>query len=228
MDNYLNNLPPELIIHIFTFIPYRADICSVSKEFYDLSILCSASLSKYPSLYHQPLSIQLTKKLANDIIISGDCHLFTRLFGKKYLNLKSACQSGNLSIINLMIEHGANNWNYGLYGACQSGNLSVINLMIEHGANNWNYGLYYACHGGNLLIINLMIEHGANDWNNGLYGACLGGNLSIINLMIEHGANNWNIGLYGACRVGNLLIINLMIEHGATRCNNCRKPISEH
>ncbi len=33
-----------------------------------------------------------------------------------------------------MIEKGANNWNWGLYGACKGGNESIIKLMIEKGA----------------------------------------------------------------------------------------------
>ena len=33
-----------------------------------------------------------------------------------------------------MIEKGANDWNYGLWGACMGGNMKIIKLMIEKGA----------------------------------------------------------------------------------------------
>ena len=197
-ETTIDSLPPELLRYIFTFVTNRAAICSVNSKFNTYAVLCSKMLSKYPELYEQkPI---LTKKLANDIILSGDHHLFIRLFGKKYLNLELACQGGSLELTRLMIDHGANNWNYSLYGACYGGSLELTRLMIDHGANNWNYGLY---------------------------GACRGGNLELAQLMIDNGATDWNWGLRGACHSGSLELARLMIDHGATQCS-CGKPISEH
>jgi len=42
-----------------------------------------------------------------------------------------ACKNGNIEIINLMIEKGAANWNWGLSGACKGDNIEIVNLMIE-------------------------------------------------------------------------------------------------
>jgi hypothetical protein len=120
----------------------------------------------------------------------------------------------------------------------RSTHLEIVKLMIEKGANDWNWGLRNACYDGHLEIVNLMIEKGANDWNRGLINACQGGHLEIVNLMIEageasvsganKGANNWNTGLYYACQIGHLEIVNLMIKKGATRCENCDNCMTTH
>ncbi|ORX83690.1 hypothetical protein BCR32DRAFT_192423, partial [Anaeromyces robustus] len=51
-----------------------------------------------------------------------------------------ACQSGNITIIKYLIEHGANvnketNDFTPLIAACQNGNNTIIKYLIEHGAN---------------------------------------------------------------------------------------------
>ncbi len=48
----------------------------------------------------------------------------------------------------------------------------LVELMLQKGANNWNFGLYGACRGGHKELAELMIQKGANDWNRGLSGAC--------------------------------------------------------
>jgi ankyrin repeat protein len=45
---------------------------------------------------------------------------------------------GHIDIVKMMIDKGANDWNWGLRGACRSGHIEIIKLMIDKGANNWN------------------------------------------------------------------------------------------
>ena len=157
--------------------------------------------------------------------------------------LMKACQSGNIDLVNYMIEKGAYNWNNGLYGACQGGNIDLVNYMIEKiekeadnfhdesiinrfenglvragilGVCNFNDGLHGACRGGNIDLVNLMIEKGADDWDWGLSGACIGGNIDLVNLMIEKGADDWNLGLSAAWRGGHHELVDLMTDKGAT------------
>ena len=47
------------------------------------------------------------------------------------LEFLNACYRGNIDLVNLMIEKGANRWNYGLYGACRGGHIDIVNLMIK-------------------------------------------------------------------------------------------------
>jgi len=107
-------------------------------------------------------------------------------------------------------------WNYGLVKACECGNIDLVNLMIEKGADDWDMGLIGACRGGNSELANYMIEKGAGYWNGGLEGACYGGNRELVDLMIEKGAGYWNGGLIGACEGGKRELAELMIEKGAT------------
>lgn len=72
-----------------------------------------------------------------------------------------ACNGGNTNIVQLMIERGANNWDYALSGACEYGHMDIVEHMIEKGATDWNWGLFYSCKGGHMAIVRLMIEKGA-------------------------------------------------------------------
>ena len=64
----------------------------------------------------------------------------------------------------------------------------LAELMIQHGANDWDAGLHGACFGGHRDLADLMIQNGANDWNGGLWRACCGGHRDLAELMIQHGA----------------------------------------
>ncbi len=141
---------------------------------------------------------------------------------------RGACFGGQLSIVELMIDRGSNDWNDGLDWACYGGHLTTVELMIARGANNWNTGFARACRGGHLAIIEMMIARGANNWNWGLFSACLGGHLEIVELMIARGADGWNTGLARACRGGNRAIVKLMISRGATSCSNCKLDVQSH
>jgi hypothetical protein len=76
-----------------------------------------------------------------------------------------ACKKRDIIRINLIIEAGVREWNYGLLGACQGGHLDLINLMISKGANRWNWGLEAACYGGQFEIVKLMISKGADNFH---------------------------------------------------------------
>ena len=68
-----------------------------------------------------------------------------------------ACASRNHAtrrlIIDLLIEHGASNWDYGLDGACVRGSMSLVKLMLAAGAKNiddayetaYKHGHYKIC-----------------------------------------------------------------------------------
>lgn len=161
--------------------------------------------------------------------------------------LYGACYGGHIELINLLIEHGANNWDYGLMGACEGGRYDVIFMMTARGASNFNMALDGACASGNIDVINIIltsnrvdinyalrgacmsnkkhvvelaIQRGANDWNIGMITSCQYGHLDLVKLMISLGATEWNKGLYSACMYGYLDIIYLMIEMGANNFND--------
>lgn len=73
-----------------------------------------------------------------------------------------ACVGGHRELVDLLIEQGADYWNFGLYGACRGGHRGIVELMIEKGAYTWNFGLAGACFGGNYECSKKMIEQGAD------------------------------------------------------------------
>ena len=60
-------------------------------------------------------------------------------------------------------SNGVMDWNRGLCRACEGGNMEIVKLMIEKGANAWDRGLIWACDRGHMEIVKLMIEKGATD-----------------------------------------------------------------
>ena len=131
--------------------------------------------------------------------------------------LYTACERGNLQVVNALIEGGADlnmttsdtNGFTPLYVSAEEGHFEVVALLLAANANpdvasSDSYGftpLYIACERGNVQVVNALIEGGAN-LNMGtqddfqftpLYTACERGNLQVVSLLIEGGAD-LNIG----------------------------------
>lgn len=132
-----------------------------------------------------------------------------------------ACRNGRLDTVNLLIECGANFWNYGLTSAAHS-NINIVKIMIEHGADNWTDGLISACISGQVEIAKLLISKGA-DPKIGMAFICSSGSsdnhTEICKLLIEAGANVENNLIY-ACHCGNLNIAKCIVDCGATNLND--------
>lgn len=104
-----------------------------------------------------------------------------------------ACSGGSIDIIRLCLEKAGSNkvdMAKGLNVACGRGHLTIVNLLVDAGAKNYNVGMLNACLNGHIKIVKRMIELGANTFDMGLTEACKGGYLNIANLMIKHGAKN--------------------------------------
>lgn len=56
--------------------------------------------------------------------------------------------------------------NNGLFNACVNNNIQMIDVLIFHGANNWNIGLSGACKNGNYELMMCMIKMGATTCSN--------------------------------------------------------------
>ncbi len=77
---------------------------------------------------------------------------------------------------------------YDFENACEAGDISKVEEILEQGFTDVNIGLSPACAEGHRGIINMLISHGANDWNEGLCGAACGGHLDLVDFMINSGA----------------------------------------
>ncbi len=112
--------------------------------------------------------------------------------------------------------------NNGLAGACQGGQKKIIELMIEHGANDWTRGMTSACFLGNKEIINLMLEKGNKlyDVNCVLLSACYYGQLDVAKIMVKQGGNNFDGGLANCCARKDKDLVLYMLVCGAD-IKNC-------
>lgn len=142
--------------------------------------------------------------------------------------LRGACGGGQEEIINLMIEKGATDWDWGLSAVCYKGpknHEKIVEMMIAKGAMNLQFSFRSACAGGNKKIAELMIEKGAiiteAVLSNSFGDACKFERTEIIDWLIEKGATSWEIGLCGACTGGHKEIAEMMIEKGANNFNEC-------
>ena len=121
-----------------------------------------------------------------------------------------------------------------LMKAAEYGNLEVVKLLIEKGADMHQHTssgrslMYYAALGGNMSIVKFIISKNADcvryitrSRHTILHAAVEGGNIDIVKLLIKKGAdvnakNKWNTTiLHTASMVGHVDIIKLLIENGA-------------
>ena len=156
--------------------------------------------------------------------------------------LSKACHDGDESLVQLLLEHGADVDAEGRNGtalqvAAESwhGTEQIVSLLLEKHANanaqgSFGYGtaLQAAAYRGNEEIVRLLLSKGADvDALCGKYGTALqaasrGGNAMIVKLLLDEGtAVNTPGGEYGTAlqaasyRHGNDYIVNLLLEKGA-------------
>lgn len=119
-----------------------------------------------------------------------------------------------------------------LYAALEKGNLDVVRILLENGANvnlAIYYGitpLYFAVDTNNLEAVRLLLEKGAyanlarDSYYTPLYVAAKNGNTEIVRLLLEKGAQaslttKGHTPLFAAAQYGHLDVVRLLVDHGA-------------
>lgn len=89
---------------------------------------------------------------------------------------ENACAYNWPHIVDYLISTGMQlNYKSGMACASRGGHFDIINIMIAHGANNWDFSMIHACYYGQFEVVEFMIAKGATNWNSGLSGACVSG-----------------------------------------------------
>jgi hypothetical protein len=128
-------------------------------------------------------------------------------FSKELVHaLKSACEDGHGSVVELLLDRGA-----------------VVGQADEHG----DTALMYACHGGHRDVAELLLDRGADVGQAGTYGytalmgACHGGHRDMAELLLDRGADvgqarqdGWT-ALIWACEEGHRDVAELLLDRGA-------------
>jgi len=110
------------------------------------------------------------------------------------------------------------NWNFGLYGACLSCNETLINRMIELGANDFGWALRGISQHGSLTLIHkieTLCETHKNpetfDWC--LTAACIGNNINAVNYYLSKPIKDLNSAVRVACENGHKQIFYILLEY---------------
>lgn len=126
--------------------------------------------------------------------------------------MRYAAEAGHGTMVNRLIELGANNYNYALLAAVSAGRVNIVKLLISKGATNYNQALVSAASTGTIEIVKLMLELGATSYNAAMEYAAAGGQIKVVELMLHLGANNYNEVMCVAACSGNRDIIELMLQ----------------
>ena len=103
------------------------------------------------------------------------------------LNLRMimAAYYGHESIVRLMLDQGATNYNEAMNSAAYCGHLNIVELMLEEGANDFNEAMAMAAFSGQVHIVRLLLDHGADDFNEAMETAASQGHQNIVELIQE-------------------------------------------
>ena len=122
---------------------------------------------------------------------------------RRYYLLSAAITSGNLEMVRVLLELGANpntreDFGYPIiYGAAQEGNTEVVRLLIDAGADvDGSAALWTAIDHGRTEVVRLLVEAGADvnpkdPWNQGSSFrtlAKISGNPEIVQILVDAGA----------------------------------------
>ena len=127
--------------------------------------------------------------------------------------------------------------NQPLHYACKTGNIEIVQALVEAGAelNGKNFyndtPLSIAAIHGHLDIVKYLVEKGANihgvdkQQRSPFIRACMNGQVHIVAYLLKMGVNpnfcdsSENTGLHYACAYGWLNVVKLLIEHGNADAN---------
>lgn len=157
--------------------------------------------------------------------------------------LHAAAYTGNYSIVQLLLDHGADATapGNGLQWASMNGHHDIVQMLLDHGANvnaqvflrnsrgiRDSSALHEASFYGHHTIVQLLLDRGAHVHAHGglhdtaLKAAAKGGYFEVAQLLLQHGADTEaQGGQYGstalkeAANGGHHDIVQLLLNHGA-------------
>lgn len=145
---------------------------------------------------------------------------------KEYLQqaLECAVDGGNISIMKLMIDNGANihvDDDWLLCEAAARHHYHIVTFLVEEGADihtGDDFPLFQAVYFGCEDVVRFLIERGANIHARGeraLNIATENGHESIVKYLVEKGANVNHGSLVSAAKEGSCDIVSLLVDNGA-------------
>ena len=114
-------------------------------------------------------------------------------------------------------NHGGG-WPVMLLRAASHGHLSVVEALLDAGADRRGKAVYYAADRGHTAVVALLLDRGADvhyatDW--ALFCAAKSGHLETATLLLQRGATAQSRCLAAAVRNGHHAVADLLRAHGA-------------
>ena len=153
---------------------FRKDCYSNTKEIID--ILIEKKITS-PNNILQKVNRKIHPSIVEHLIYLG---------GDDYVAIfKYACITGHMNLLNLAILHEAVDWNKGLNYAVKAGQLNIVKLMIEKGANQLMSALYKACKYNHTDMVKYLINY-AQPISGCLERACYNNNYVVALLITSY------------------------------------------
>jgi len=194
-----------------------------------------------PSLLAQAVQKNNTV-LVQALLEKGATGVQERIVSHQYRNspekpiplLAFAAETGNLTICQALVKHGADvnrgGSNSPLHLAATRGNRAILLFLFQHGAildiaSDDGYSLRDAVQSGDLKSVRLLLAHGADAtwggrWGSVLGDAVFGKKLAMVKLVVEAGADvNGGFGfvnvLQCAAEGGDVEVVRYLLQKGA-------------
>jgi hypothetical protein len=146
-------LPFELLEHICSFIPVE-ELISLWRG----GILTKCIVVHWPSTGLAGFQAAITANSPELLRLSPSPSL--QLLN---INLKNSSNCGNQSIVEVLVEKGANHWNDSMAWAAYGGHKNLVEYFIAKGANDWNVGMAWARYGARQDLVEYFVARGATD-----------------------------------------------------------------
>lgn len=136
-------------------------------------------------------NVKIAKLLLSKVVQNVD---------KLNLSLINNAKNGNLKMVELLCQKGADWFENSIYEACVNGHLLVAKKLKEFGAKKFDWCLPYTCTKGHYDVVVWLIENGANNLDKALEFAAFEGQTKIVQYLIQKGAKGFETALENAKR----------------------------
>ncbi|KAL3458302.1 ankyrin repeat-containing domain protein [Aspergillus heterothallicus] len=210
----LQTLPLELQLAVIEYLNAQGKAALTESDLLPPSLLiCENTLNEYDDHGHTLLHASAQRnypKTAKLLLAAGASPSLKSeaVTDHSATPLVIASENGHLSILHLLLDHGAqaDEWNYSgvtcLHHACEKGHTHIAEALIDHGADvnsaNFDLGtpLTVAAIAGHAEIVSLLITSGARlnalrkltSGMTALHFAALNGRPECVRLLLEAGA----------------------------------------
>lgn len=188
---YFSLLPNDLIILLFDYTNpfyYASMLFDAIKYIRDFQIIFeSNSLQRAIWKRHIPPNVKMPENLPSTDYLS----LVSKELDNKFNNIKKFAESGAaMKLYPLLMNK--DDYNLAMKYAAQGGHWTIIQRMLELGADDIDWAMVYAARKkGNINIIENFLKLGATRYDTTLYWATRSEDATVVRRMLELGARQY-------------------------------------